>query len=361
MALWAALTDPAPTRSRGRLVNKGPPAACGAVQARELPTQGTNGHGAIAHGAIAVSPPAITDALGFSDALAAVVGSVAPAVAHLRCAVRDARGRMRMAGNGSGIVARADGVLLTNHHVVEDADSVEVQLPDGRTFDAEPVGSDPPTDLAVLRIPARDLPHLALRDGSDLRVGELVMAVGSPFGLAGSVSLGIVSGLGRSLRSGSGHLIENVIQTDASLNPGNSGGPLVDLRGRVVGVNTALFAPGQGIALAIPAATARYALDELLAHGRVRRAWLGIVAQTVPLQRGGHGTLVERVVRGSPAQAAGVEAGDVLVAIDGQALDGLDGLQRVLRKDAIGARVRLDLLRDGQPFGVGLRLGEAPA
>ncbi|HEV8361592.1 MAG TPA: trypsin-like peptidase domain-containing protein [Candidatus Thermoplasmatota archaeon] len=296
-----------------------------------------------------------------SDQLASLVARVAPAVALLRPG-REARdGEEVFLGAGSGVVVSPDGILLTNHHVSEDARTVQVMLPSGERHTAQVLGSDAATDLAVLRMPARDLAHLDLATDPDLRVGEAVLAVGSPFGLAGTVTMGIVSGLGRTMRSGSGHLIENVIQTDAPLNPGNSGGPLVDMRGRVVGINTALFAPGQGIALAVPSPTARWVLDEILLHGRVRRAWLGVVAQTVQLSPQRGAVFVRRLYKPSPAASAGVRAGDVVLSLDGHALEGMDDLQRRLHRDAIGKRVALRVLREDREVELAVRLGEAPA
>lgn len=285
--------------------------------------------------------------------LARLVAAVSPGVAHLRV-VGDREGL----GAGSGVVVGADGLVLTNDHVAGEARGIEVTLADGRRLDAELVGRDPPTDLAVVRVDAQALPTLTLADSAELRVGEMVLAVGSPFGLAGTVTRGIVSGLGRNLRTGSGHLVENVIQTDAPLNPGNSGGPLVDMAGRVVGINTALFAPANGIALAIPSSTARYVLDELLLRGKVRRAWLGVVAQTVQLPGRRSGVLVRQVVADSPADAAGVEPGDVLVAMDERELRGMDDLQRFLHRDAIGRSIALGLLRDGRRRTLAARLAE---
>ncbi|HUR70262.1 MAG TPA: trypsin-like peptidase domain-containing protein [Candidatus Thermoplasmatota archaeon] len=282
-----------------------------------------------------------------SDELATLVAKVAPSVVHLRSD----------RGAGSGFLATSAGHLLTNHHVAADATRLTAILPSGQELEARLVGSDPHTDLAVLKLPGTDgLRPLDLADSGALSVGELVLAVGSPFGLAGSVTLGIVSGLGRSLRSGSGRLIENVIQTDAALNPGNSGGPLLDTRGRVVGVNTALFYPAQGIALAIPSSTARFVLDEILAHGRVRRAWLGVIGQTVE-----KGILLHRVIESSPAHEAGLRAGDVLVGIDGRAMDGLDDLMRALTRDDVGRVVKLDILRAGARRAVSARLADAEA
>ncbi len=293
-----------------------------------------------------------------SDGLADLVAQASPAVVQLR-AWREARSGPPT-GSGSGFLVSARGRLLTNHHVTEGARRLEAVLPSGETREATLLGRDPHTDLAVLEIEKPDADPLLLAPPGDLRVGEMVLAMGSPFGLAGSVSLGIVSGLGRSLRSGSGRLIENVIQTDAPLNPGNSGGPLVDMRGRAVGVNTALFLPAQGIGLAIPASTAQLVLDEILQFGRVRRAWLGVVGQTLapPGRKGG--ILIHRVEPGSPAEAAGLEPEDVLVGLEGKEVDGLDALLRALPREAIGREVELGVLRGRRRLALRARLAEAP-
>ncbi|MCA1813269.1 MAG: trypsin-like peptidase domain-containing protein [Halobacteriales archaeon] len=290
----------------------------------------------------------------WSDGLADLVAKVSPAVALVRAAGPAPWEQ----GTGSGVLVAPD-VLLTNDHVTDDARRVDVWLPSGERVEAKVLGRDPATDLAVLRLPGAHQ-HLELGD-APARVGELVLAVGNPFGLQGSVTMGIVSALGRTMRSGtSGHLIENVIQTDAALNPGNSGGPLVNARGEVVGINTALFWPGQGIALAIPAATARYVLDEVLQHGKVRRAWLGVEARTVRIAPRRAAVYLERVQPDSPAERAGLEPGDVLMALDDHALEGMDDLQRHLQRESIGKVAELDGLRDGAPFAVRVRLGEAP-
>lgn len=300
------------------------------------------------------SPPAPTLA-SFSTALADLVARVAPSVVHLRAWRPMGRGAVPAGGSGFAV---APGVLVTNHHVVEDAREIVAVAADGDEAGVDVVGSDPHSDLAVLKTRiALDLPTLELAREPDSRVGEIVLAVGSPFGLAGTVTMGAISALGRTLRAGSGRLIENVIQTDAALNPGNSGGPLLDVRSRVVGVNTALMAPAQGIALAIPAPTARVVVDEILAHGRVRRAWLGIVGQTVH-KEGDAVALVHRVTRKSPAEKAGLRAGDLLLAIDGKPIEGLDGLQKALTRDAIGRAVAIDVWRDGREGSVRATLEE---
>jgi S1-C subfamily serine protease len=294
-----------------------------------------------------------------SDGVADVVSRIQPSVAHLRVWNSGPRA---FPNGGSGFFVDDHGTLLTNHHVVDGAHHVEVVLPDGRETTARVLGGDAHTDLAVLKLEDDEAPPqgVALADSGELRVGELVLAIGSPFGLAGSVTMGIVSALGRSLRAGSGRLIENVIQTDAALNPGNSGGPLVDTRGRVVGVNTALFFPAQGIALSVPSSTARYVHDEVTTHGRVRRAWLGIIGQSVELRNGKDAILVHRVMRRSPAERAGIEPGDAIAGLDGEPLTGMDGLQKILTREAIGRKVAVTVLREGKPRTFDATLTQSP-
>src|SRR6266478_1567616 len=246
----------------------------------------------------------------YSEAVIAVVERVGPAVASVSVAARREGGLP--AGAGSGVLFTPDGYLLTNAHVVRGAKRVGVSLTDGSTLEASVVGADEPTDLAVIAVDGSRLPYAELGSSAKLRVGQLVVAIGNPLGFSSTVSAGVVSALGRTMRATSGRLMEGIIQSDVALNPGNSGGPLVDARGRVVGVNTALFYPAQGIALSIPAATARYVLDEVLAHGHVRRAWFGIIGQSVALSSKKAGVLVHRVVARSPAARAGVEPNDII-------------------------------------------------
>lgn len=265
------------------------------------------------------------------------------------------RGARMVHGAGSGFLITPDGYLLTNHHVAEAGAPIVVTLDDGSEREAQAVGDDIDTDLALLRIgSAAALPHLALGVAKSLRVGQVVIAIGNPQGLAQTVTTGVVSALNRSLRARNGRLIDGVIQTDASLNPGNSGGPLLDTRAQVVGVNTAIVAGAQALCFAIPADTARWVVSELLRHGRVRRAWLGVQAQTLPLPRRTvlhHGldaasaVGVDEVLADGPAQRAGVQPGDRIVRVDGMPTPDVDTLNRVLGGERIGRRVTVELLR----------------
>jgi len=274
------------------------------------------------------------------------------------------RGRGGRGGVGSGFVVTPDGYLLTNHHVAEAGQRITALLDDGSELAAEPVGSDPDTDLALLRL-ANDAPllFLELGDSDKLRVGQVVVAIGNPHGLGQTVTTGVVSALGRSLRAKNGRLIDGVVQTDASLNPGNSGGPLLDTRAKVIGVNTAIIAGAMGLCFAVPSTTARWVLAELLRHGRVRRAWLGIAAATVPLPRRvalAHGLPVESavavtgVVGDSPAGRAGLQSGDRIVAMDEVAITDVDALHRVLGGERIERRVRVQLLRGAKKLALEL-------
>ena len=302
-------------------------------------------------------PPARHDDGLFDDysrAVTRVVDAIAPSVVSIGVTHGGSRGGPGKAGAGSGFVFADDGLILTNSHVVEHADRVEVALPDGRECSADVVGCDPDTDLAVVRITAGDLTAAALGDSTRLRPGQLVVAIGNPYGFQHTVTAGVVSALGRSLRSRSGRLIEQVIQTDAALNPGNSGGPLVASDARVVGVNTAIIAGGQGLSFAVPISTALLVVPALLRDGRVRRGYLGIAGQTVPLLRRvtrfhhlaqGSGVLVTSIEAGAPADRAGVKDGDLIVSLDDAPITSLDDLHRALTDDRIGRRARLGILR----------------
>jgi S1-C subfamily serine protease len=294
----------------------------------------------------------------YSRAVASAVEAVAPAVVHLQARQRGRRD-LEVAsevavGAGSGVIFTPDGFVLTNSHVVHGAAAIEATLTDGRSFPAYLVGEDPDSDLAVLRLHAGGLAHAELGDSGAIRVGQLVIAIGNPFGFQCSVTAGVVSALGRSLRSGTGRLIDDIVQTDAALNPGNSGGPLVTSRGRIIGINTAIIRPAQGLCFAIASNTAKFVVAELLRHGKVRRSYIGVGAQTVALPRRVvrfHGLGAESAARvmsiapGSPAARAGLQIGDTIVAFDGAAVTGIDALHRLMTANRAGIPSELTVLR----------------
>jgi S1-C subfamily serine protease len=257
-------------------------------------------------------------------------------------------------GNGSGFIFTPDGFILTNSHVVHHADQIEVILSDGRRFQADIVGDDPDTDLAVVRINGPNLVAAPLGDSQKIRVGQLVIAIGNPYGFQYTITSGVISALGRSLRSMSGRLIDNVIQTDAALNPGNSGGPLVTSRGDVVGVNTAMILAAQGICFAIGINTAKFVAGKLIKEGKIRRSYIGLGGQNVTLHRRlvrfyhlpvESGILVVSLEENSPAQRAGLVEGDVIIGFNGQAISGIDDLHRVLTEERVGVRTPLTIIR----------------
>jgi S1-C subfamily serine protease len=293
----------------------------------------------------------------YSRAVVRVVESVGPAVISIGVKKRR-RGRGPGAeGAASGVVITPDGYALTNHHVAEGAETIEARSIDGSSYAVEVVGSDAATDLAVVRLAANGLPAATLGESKALRVGQLAIAIGNPFGFQNTVSAGVVSALGRALRGETGRLIENIIQTDVALNPGNSGGPLVDSRGRVVGINTAIIFMAQGISFAIPVDTARWVVSELITRGRVRRALLGLSGQVRPLGRRAQrayelstGSVVEviSVEAGGPAERAGMCRGDWIVSVEGEEVGSVDDVHRLLSGRSGGARLRLSILRDGR-------------
>ncbi len=257
-------------------------------------------------------------------------------------------------GSGSGFVFTPDGFILTNSHVVHDATRIEVILTDGRRFQADMVGDDPDTDLAVIRIDLSNVPPANLGDSHSIRVGQLVIAIGNPYGFQCSVTAGVVSALGRSLRSSSGRLIDDIIQTDAALNPGNSGGPLVTSRGDVIGVSTAVILPAQGICFAIGINTAKFVAGRLIKDGIIRRGYIGVAGQNIPLPRRivrfhslplESGVSVVSIENNSPAQRAGLIEGDVIVGYDGQPISGIDDLHRLLTEKQIGLTSKLTIIR----------------
>jgi S1-C subfamily serine protease len=289
----------------------------------------------------------------YSDAVIAVAERVGPAVVRVERAAGNGR-----AGVGSGVIISPDGLVLTNSHVVEGARELRLTDAEGRTMEARLLGEDPDTDLALLRAgAARNLPAAVLGDSKGLRRGQLAVAIGNPLGFESTVTAGVISALGRSLRARTGRLIEDVIQTDAALNPGNSGGPLVSSRGEVVGINTAVIAGAQGICFAVASNTAQVVLSELIQHGRMRRAFIGVAAQTVAVPRrharaagieNRQGAMITATEPQGPAAAAGLMSYDIVVRLDGAPVTGVDDLIRLLNAEQIGRTVKVDVLRRGQ-------------
>jgi S1-C subfamily serine protease len=284
----------------------------------------------------------------YSNVVVYVAEQLRPAVVNLRA------GQGRRQGSGSGILFTPDGFLLTNHHVVQGAERVRVRLGDGRELGGRVVGNDPWTDLAVVQAAGDGLPNARLGDSNRLRVGQLVVAIGSPFGFESTVTAGVVSALGRTLRSITGALVDNVIQTDAALNPGNSGGPLVNSRGEVVGINTAIIAPAQGICFAIPINMAKHILPQLMQHGRVTRGYLGIHGRPVPVPRHlarqyglEQETAVEvvSVEENGPADQAGLQEEDVIVTFGDHPVTSVDDLHKLLLQLPVGVPTALAVLR----------------
>lgn len=292
----------------------------------------------------------------YSETVATTVERARDSVVFI--AVQGERDGKRQSGSGSGFVFTPDGYVLTNSHVVSGATVLEVSRPDGTRSIAQLVGDDPDSDLAVLRISSsRFLPHLELGDSSALRVGQIAIAIGSPLGFAHSVTSGIVSALGRALRSSNGRMMDNIIQTDAALNPGNSGGPLLDSRGQVIGVNTAIIRGAQSISFAVAVNSAKWVVPQLLAHGRVRRAFIGLSGSTEPLSRKASRFLgieqdsavrVSDVGQHSPAATSGLRQDDLIVGIDGVAVRSVDDIQRLLDQSKIGKLCVVRVLRGGQ-------------
>ena len=318
----------------------------------------------------------------YSQSVTSAVERISPSVVHIEVhqALSEQSGRRTRSGEprerqggGSGFIFTPDGLILTNSHVVHDATRIAITTSDGRRMRASLIGEDPASDLAVIRIdePHFEEPHLAaaeLGDSQKLRVGQIAIAIGAPYGFQSTVTVGIVSALGRSLHSYSGRVIDDVIQTDAALNPGNSGGPLVDSAGRVIGVNTATILPAQGICFAIGINTAKFVASRLLRDGRIRRGYIGVSAQTVPIHRrvvrfydlpNETGAMVLSVEENSPASCAGLREGDIIVALEGQAVAGVDDLHRLLTDVRVSVSSGITVLRYTEKVDLGIVPEEA--
>jgi len=285
----------------------------------------------------------------YSRAVTTAVDLVSPAVARIDTE----------RGGGSGVVLSPDGLVLTNDHVVARSRHLQAILPDGRSMRADPIGGDAHSDLAVVRISVEGgpLPFASLADSGAVRVGQIAIAIGNPYGFHHTVTAGIVSAIGRSLRGQSGRLIEDVIQTDASLNPGNSGGPLIDSSGAVIGINTAMIQPAHGLSFAIASSTARFVTGRLIRDGRVRRSYIGVAGQTVPVPRAlsrlnnlaiASGVLVASVDAASPAASCGLKEGDIIVGFAGEIVAGVDALHRLLTGERVGVATKTVVLRRGE-------------
>ena len=300
----------------------------------------------------------------YSQAVISAVERVGPAVVSVGLAMRapeqlKRRGVSEIRGVGSGVIITPDGYVLTNGHVVQSAERIEVRLQDGRNFPVRIVGNDPHSDLAVLSVLESGLPSAELGDSSRVRVGQLVVAIGNPLGFQTTVTAGVISALGRTLRTQTGRLIENVIQTDAALNPGNSGGPLVDSSGRVIGINTAIIAGSQGICFSIPINTAKWIASQLIREGRVRRSYLGVSGQTIVLDRrlivryrlrSSTGVMVTEVQPDSAAASAGLKPGDVIILVGNNPIQSPDDLQLVLSRHPVGVPLAIDVIRSRERF-----------
>ena len=292
----------------------------------------------------------------YSRTVVSAVGRVAPAVVNIdvKQRVSARRGERELSGNGSGFVITPDGFILTNSHVVHDASAITVNLQDGREYAARLTGDDPDTDLAVIRIQGAALIPVDFGDSQKIKVGQLVIAIGNPYGFQTTVTAGVVSALGRTLRSKSGRLIDNVIQTDAALNPGNSGGPLVNSHGEVIGVNTAMILPAQGICFATAINTAKFVAGMLIRHGRITRSYIGVAGQNVPLPRNfvryhnlksEAGVMIVSMESNGPAEKAALREGDIIVEFNQTPISAIDDLHRLLTGDQVGVQLPVSILR----------------
>ena len=325
-------------------------------------------------GGTADSDEALLDA--YSQTVIGVAERVSPSVVNIE--IRRRRNDRRAArerfpqearGSGSGFIFTPDGFILTNSHVANGAAGIEVTLADGRQYEAQPVGDDPDTDLAVIRINAPNLAPAALGESQKIKVGQLVIAIGNPYGFQSTVTAGVVSAMGRSLRSSSGRLMDDVIQTDAALNPGNSGGPLVNSRGEVIGVNTAMILPAQGICFAIAIDTAKFVAGRLIRDGRISRSFIGLAGQNVPLPRRfvrfynlpvESGVLVVSLEPDSPARRAGVSEGDLIIGFAGRSVAGIDDLHKLLTEERVGQGAPLEVIRRTERLALQIVPEEVP-
>jgi S1-C subfamily serine protease len=321
------------------------------------------------------SDDALLDA--YSRAVVGAAERVSPSVVNLdvRTSPRGRQGtRSRqpeeLRGTGSGFIFTPDGFILTNSHVVHHASKISVTLPDGRRFEGDLVGEDPDTDLAVVRINGANFLATSLGDSQRIRVGQLVIAIGNPYGFQCTVTSGVVSALGRSLRSISGRLIDNIIQTDAALNPGNSGGPLVTSQGDVIGVNTAMIMAAQGICFAIGINTAKFVAGRLIKEGKIRRSYIGLGGQNVPLLRRvvrfyrlpvETGVLAVSIEENSPAKKAGLSEGDIIVGFGSQPVAGIDDLHRMLTEEKVGVKTTLTIIRQTEKLSLNIVPEESKA
>jgi S1-C subfamily serine protease len=316
------------------------------------------------------APPPDDDALldAYSDTVTAVVAKLAPAVVQL--AVRGGGGENAHRGTGSGVILSPDGLVLTNSHVAGGGARIEIATADGRRLGARVLGDDPDTDLCLLRAETQEaLPHARLGDSARLKPGQIAIAIGNPLGFSATVTAGVVSAVGRSLRARTGRLIDDVIQTDAALNPGNSGGALADSQGRVIGISTAIIHGAQNICFAVASNLAAYVVAEIVRHGRVRRSYVGVVGQTAPIPRrvalrhglADRGVLVMDLAQGGPAARAGVRQGDLLVRLGGKPVLGNDDLVRALNAETVGRRIELTVLREGKLRVLSVTPAERPS
>lgn len=306
----------------------------------------------------------------YSRTVAGAVRRVGPAVVNIEVHQQNARTRGRdVAGNGSGFIITPDGFILTNSHVVHDATRIVVNLSDGHEWPAQLIGDDPDTDLAVIRIDAPNLTYVRLADSEQLRTGQIAIAIGNPLGFQASVTAGVISALGRSMHTQSGRLIDNIIQTDAALNPGNSGGPLVNSAGEVIGVNTAMIRPAQGICFAIASNTAKFVAGYLIRDGKIRRGYIGVAGQNVPLHRRvvrfynlprDTGVLVASVEKNSPSEKAGLRENDLIVAFNEQPIGSVYDLHKVLVGEQIGVAAKLIVIRHTEKLELSILPAESP-